>query len=138
MIELNKVLCTGRLTFDPDAKFTTSGMAVTEFSMAINRRGYGDKPDEVVFIRVTAWGKTAEFCSAYLFKGKAVYVEGRLKMDRWQDKKTGAERERIGIVADRVQFAESKGEEAGRGDAPAERTDKPPKKEAGDESDLPF
>ncbi len=114
MLELNKVLLTGRLTFDPEIRHTSSGMAVCDLKIASNRRGYGDRADEVLFIQVTAWGKTAEFCSQYLSKGKGIYVEGRLKLDSWQDKKDGSKRERVSIVADRVQFAESRAEEEQR------------------------
>ena len=65
---------------------------------------------------MTAWGKTAEFCNEYMRKGKGAFVEGRLKLDSWQDKE-GNKRSKISVVAERVSFAESKSDEGARGDS---------------------
>lgn len=117
MIELNKILLSGRLTRDPELKFIPSGTAVCEMRVAAGRSFYdknaGEKREETLFINVTAWGKTAEFCDKYFQKGKGIFVEGRLKQDQWE--RDGQKHERISVVADRVQFAESKAAESAGG-----------------------
>ena len=124
MIELNKVLITGRLTRDPELKYIPSGTAVCEMRLASSRRfsgkDSGERKEETLFINVTAWGKTAEFCNEYMHKGSAIYVEGRLKQDTWEDK-DGNKRERFSINADRIQFAESKAESDARASGGAGR-----------------
>lgn len=110
MLELNKVMVIGNLTFDPEYKMTPAGRGLAKLRMAVNRRY--KQNDEVVseamFLDVDVWGKTAEFCRDYLVKGTRVYVEGRLHEDRWEDRESGQKRSKIKVVADRVQFAESK------------------------------
>ena len=117
MIELNKVLLVGRLTRDPELKYIPSGTAVCEMRIASDRRYYdrnaGENKKDTLFINVTAWGKTAEFCNEYMNKGKGIFVEGRLKLETWKDK-DGNNRERISINADRVSFGESKAEQGAR------------------------
>jgi single-strand DNA-binding protein len=115
MIELNKVLLTGRLTRDPELKYLPSGTAVCELRVASGRTWYdktaGERKEETLFINVTAWGKSAEFCNQYFTKGKAIFIEGRLKRDEWE--RDGQKHERISVVAERVQFAEPKSAEQG-------------------------
>ncbi len=118
MIELNKVLLMARLTRDPELKYLPSGMAVCTLRVASDRSfagKSGDRQKETLFIDVTAWGKTAEFCNEWMKKGSAVFVEGRLKMDTWKDKETGKDREKIQIVAEQVRFGETKAEAQARG-----------------------
>jgi single-strand DNA-binding protein len=115
MIELNKVLLAGRLTRDPELKYLPSGAAVCELRIASGRTYYdknaGEKKEETLFINVTAWGKSAEFCNQYFTKGKAIFIEGRLKLDQWE--RDGQKHERISVVAERVQFAEPKSADGG-------------------------
>lgn len=117
MIELNKVLLTGRLTRDPELRYIPSGTAVCDLRIASGRTYYdknaGEKKEETLFITVTAWGKSAEFCSQYFTKGKAIFIEGRLKFDQWEQ--DGQKRDKISVVADRVQFAEPKSADGGGG-----------------------
>jgi len=117
MIDINKILITGRLTQDPELKYTPTGSAVCEMRIASGRsyvdKTSGDRKEDTVFINVSAWGKTAEFCHEYMRKGSGVYVEGRLKHDSWKDK-DGNNRERISIYADKVQFGETKAEAQAR------------------------
>ena len=124
MIELNKVLITGRLTRDPELKYIPSGTAVCEMRLASSRRfsgkDSGERKEETLFVNVTAWSRTAEFCNEYLHKGTAILVEGRLKQDTWEDK-DGNKRERFSINADRIQFAESKAEADARASGGAGR-----------------
>ena len=110
MTDLNKVFLAGNLTRDPEVRHTPTGSAVCDLRMAINRR-YRDQHDkdreEVVYVSVTVWGKTAENCGQYLTKGSPVLVEGRLKLDEWE--KEGQKQSRLGVVGERVQFLSSRG-----------------------------
>jgi len=107
MADLNKVFIMGRLTFDPELRYTPSGSAVTDLRMATSRTWTGkdgDRKEETLFIDVTVWDRQAENCCQYLRKGSGVHVEGSLKMDTWDDKTTGEKRSKIRVQADRVQF----------------------------------
>lgn len=112
MLELNKVLLVGNLTRDPEMRYLPSGKGVADLGLAVNRRWFdrnaGERREETLFIDVTVWDKTAEFCSKYLQKGSAIFVEGRLKMDTWEDRQGGGRRSKVSVVAERVQFADSK------------------------------
>lgn len=114
MIELNKVFLSARLTRDPEMRYLPTGTAVCKMGVAADRSYAGrdsqERQKETLFIDVTAWAKTAEFCNQYMRKGSAIFVEGRLRYESWKDKETGATRSRISIVADRVQFGESRAE----------------------------
>jgi len=120
MIEMNKVFLCGNLTADPDYRNTASGLGVASLRLAVNRRGRFDREtgqaqEETLFIDVTAWDKLADFSRNYLSKGRRIFVEGRLKMDQWQDKETGSNRSKITVVAERIQFADSKPQGEGGG-----------------------
>jgi single-strand DNA-binding protein len=117
MAQLNKVFLMGNLTRDPELRRLTNGTAVTDLGLALNRTFTGkdgEKREEVVFIDVTVWDRQAETCCQYLKKGRAVHVEGFLKMDSWDDKTTGEKRTKLKVQADRVQFLDRK-EEGGSG-----------------------
>jgi len=112
-MDLNKVAIAGRLCRDPELKFTPNGTAVAQASIAINRRWSsegGEKKEEVTFVDVELWGKTAESFAKYLGKGKPCYIEGRLKVESWDDKTTGKKRSKMLVVAESWQFTDSKGE----------------------------
>jgi single-strand DNA-binding protein len=130
MFELNKVFLAGNLTRDPELKYIPSGMAVADLGLAVNRRRFdrnaGERVEETLYISVTAWEKTAEFCGKYLHKGSAIVVEGRLKMDRWDDKQTGRPVTKITVVAERVQFAESRRDSEGSGGGERYRSNEGP------------
>jgi single-strand DNA-binding protein len=92
-------------------RFFANERAVADFGLAINRRfkgSDGQMKDEVTFIDVEAWGRTAELVGQYLVKGRACFVEGRLKLDSWEDK-DGQKRSKLKVVADSVQFLDSGG-----------------------------
>lgn len=113
MIEFNKVIIAGRLTRDPDYRATTSGQSVVNFGIACNRRWKdqsGQMQEDASFFGVQAWDKRADFARDYLRKGSGVMIEGRLRQERWTDQNTQQERSKIIIVADRIQFAESRAE----------------------------
>jgi single-strand DNA-binding protein len=104
-MELNKVLIIGNLTRDPESRFLQNGSQVVKMTVASNRRmGSGDnRKDEVLYLDVETWNKTAELCAQYLRKGSQVFVEGRLKMDSYQTQ-TGEKRTKLFVVAERVSF----------------------------------
>ncbi|HJO95073.1 MAG TPA: single-stranded DNA-binding protein [Victivallales bacterium] len=108
MASFNKVMLMGNLTRDPELRYTPSGSAVCDFSIAINRKYStgGQEKEEVCFVDIVVWAKQAESCGKYLQKGSAVFVEGRLRNDNWEDK-DGRKRSRLRITAERVQFLSS-------------------------------
>jgi len=122
MPNYNKVMLMGNLTRDIEIRHTTGNQAVANLSMAINRRwrsADGQDREEVTFVDCEAWGKTAETLAKYLQKGRPVFIEGRLKLDTWEDKE-GKKQSKLRVVVDGFQFVDSKpngGE--GESDAPA-------------------
>jgi len=126
MANLNKVLLMGNLTRDPEVRYTPKGTAVTELGIAVNRTytgENGEKREEVTFVDVTVWGRTAENVGEYLRKGRPVFIEGRLQLDSWEDKQSGQKRNKLKVVADNVQFL---GSRSGGGGGP-EEGDEPPR-----------
>lgn len=107
MSSFNRVIMVGNLTRDPDYKQLTSGQAVCRLGLASNRqfknKQSGDMIQEVCYIDIDVWGPQAESCRQYLQKGRPVLVEGRLKLDSWDDA-NGQKRSKHSIVADRVVF----------------------------------
>ena len=97
----------GNLTSDPELKYTKSGTARTRFSLAINRKWKnkttGELEEEVVFVPVITWGSQAEHCSKYLTKGRSAFVEGRLRIDSFENE-NGEKKKIVEIVASNVQF----------------------------------
>lgn len=106
MASLNKVFLIGNITRDPELRYATSGTAVSNFSIAVNRfytGASGERKQDTCFIRIVTWGKQAETCSRFLNKGSPVFVEGRLSSRSWTGA-NGEKRSTIEVVADRVQF----------------------------------
>lgn len=102
---LNKILLIGNITKDLDSlRFTSSGTAVTQFTLAVNY-GYGDNK-KTLFIQCTVFGKSAEACDKYLSKGSQVLVEGRLEEQRWE--KDGEQKSRMVVIASDVKFLNTK------------------------------
>ena len=121
-VAINRVLLGGNLTRDPQVRFLANEQAVANFGLAINRRfkgSDGQMKDEVTFVDVEAWGRTAELVGQYLTKGRACFVEGRLKLDSWDDK-DGQKRQKLKVVADSVQFLDSGNRGGAAGGAAAE------------------
>ena len=104
MNNLNSVLIEGNLTKDPNLSYTKAGTAVTTFSIAVNRqyKSNDDYKEEVAYLDIESWGKTAENCNEFLKKGRGVRVVGRLKQERWES--TGSKHSKIIIVAEHVEF----------------------------------
>jgi len=107
MASFNRIIMIGNLTRDPDYKQLTSGQAVCRLGLASNRqfknKSTGSMVQEVCYVDIDVWGAQAESCRQYLQKGRAVLVEGRLKLDTWEDPQ-GQTRSKHTIVADRVVF----------------------------------
>ena len=121
MSSLNKVMIIGNLTREPELKTTPNGAQVCELGLAMNRSWTGEdgqKNDEVTFVDVTVWGKTAQNAATYLAKGRSVFVEGRLQLDSWQDKESGKQRSKLRIVGERLQFLSGGNADGGQGSAP--------------------
>jgi len=124
MANLNKVMLIGNLTRDPELRYTPSGKAVTDVSIAINRvwvNDQGQKQEDTTFVDVTLWGRQAELAQQYLSKGRGIYVEGRLQMDTWDDKETGKKRSRLKVVGETMQFLPD-GRSGAGGGAPPQRS----------------
>jgi len=106
MADFNRVLVMGRLTRNPDLRYTATGTAVTDFNLAINRSyttTEGKARRETCFVDVTVWRKLAELCGETLKKGSSVFVEGRLHLDTWKGP-SGEKRNKLRVIAESVQF----------------------------------
>lgn len=123
MASFNKVILVGNLTRDPELRYTPKGTAIAKIGLAVNRvwtTETGEKKEEVTFVDVDMFGRTAENVAQYMRKGSPLLVEGRLRLDQWDDKQTGQKRSRLGVVAEVVQFLGSpRGSEGGGAPAPA-------------------
>ncbi len=105
MSNLNRVFLMGRLTRDPEQRFITSGQAVVNIGLAVNRTytTNGEKREETAFIDIEAWGPQGDLIHRYLKKGNPIFVEGRLKFDQWETKE-GEKRSKLRVVLERFQF----------------------------------
>ncbi len=136
-VNINRVFISGNLTHDPELRYTPSGQAVTNFSIANNRRyrdQSGEWKEETSFLRIVAWARQAEVCSEYLKKGSPVLVEGRLMQRSWQTPE-GQKRSVVEIRAFRIHFLSA----APRAEAVEEKAveEELPKEEEGEE-EIPF
>lgn len=105
---LNKAILMGRLTRDPELRYTQSNLPVIQFTIAVERnRAAQGQERQTDFINIVAWRKTAEFVSQWFTKGMMIIVTGSIQSRNWQDK-NGNNRTSIEVVADEVQFGESK------------------------------
>ena len=111
MANLNKVMLIGNLTRDPEIKYTPKGTAVAQLGLAINRfwsNDAGEKQEETTFVDVELWGRQAEVAGEYLKKGRPVFIEGRLKLDTWDDKTSGQKRSKMKVVGEQLQLLGSR------------------------------
>ncbi|HTV75535.1 MAG TPA: single-stranded DNA-binding protein [Candidatus Baltobacteraceae bacterium] len=149
MASFNKVILAGNLTRDPELRYTPKGTAIARLGIACNRKWKsesGEMKEEVTFVDVDAFGKQAETIGQYLKKGRPILIEGRLRLDQWEDKQSGQKKSKLGVVLESFQFLDSGG---GRGDggseAPRSRpaAGSAPAPESGDaepphDDDVPF
>jgi single-strand DNA-binding protein len=111
MASFNKVLLLGNLTRDPEVRYTPKGSAVADLGIAVNRQytlDNGEKREEVTFVDVTFWGRTAEVAGEYLKKGRPVFIEGRLQLDTWDDKQSGQKRSKLKVIGEMMQMLGSR------------------------------
>jgi len=148
---LNKVILGGRLTADPELRQTPNGTPVCSFAVAVNRRSSSEGNQQADFINCVAWRSTAEFVSRYFHKGSSICVVGSIQTRRWQDN-NGQTRYSTDVVADEVNFVDSKSESGSHASAGAYTPDSygaapsyssqqdgaPKFEEMSNEDDLPF
>lgn len=117
MASYNKVILIGNLTRDPQVKYLPSGTAVAEIGLAVNRTWFdkqsNTRKEEVTFVDVTLWDRTAEVAGEYLTKGKQVLIEGRLQMDSWEDRETKQKRTKLKIVGESMTMLGSRNDGGG-------------------------
>lgn len=117
MASFNRVILCGNLTRDVELKYTTGGTAVAQVGLAVSRHWFDKaknaKQEETTFVDVTLWGRTAEVAAEYLKKGSPVLIEGRLQLDTWKDKDTGANRSKLKVVGETLQLLGSRQESGG-------------------------
>ncbi|MFD4837690.1 single-stranded DNA-binding protein [Achromobacter sp. NPDC058515] len=127
MASVNKVILVGNLGRDPDVRYSPDGAAVCNISLATTSswkdKASGEKREETEWHRVVMYNRLAEIAGEYLKKGRSVYIEGRLKTRKWQDKDTGADRYSTEVVADQMQMLGGRDEGGGGGydDAPRQQ-----------------
>jgi single-strand DNA-binding protein len=121
MSNFNKVFLMGNLTNDPVSRTFQSGQTVTNFGMAINRNfvSNGENKRETVFVDLEAWGRQAELINTHFSKGSRIFIEGRLKLDSWENKE-GQKRSKLMVTVEGIQFVggDIKSEDAKAEDAP--------------------
>ena len=116
MASFNRVILMGNLTRDVELRYTPGGTAVTEIGLAVNDRRKnqnGEWVEETTFVDVTLWGRTAEVAGEYLSKGAPTLIEGRLKLDTWEQE--GQKRSKLRVVAERMQMLGNRGQSGGGG-----------------------
>jgi single-strand DNA-binding protein len=154
MASFNRVILAGNLTRDPELRYTPKGTAVAKIGLAVNRTWKsesGESKEEVTFIDIEAWGRQAEVIAQYMRKGRPLLVEGRLKLDTWEDKNTHQKQSKLKVVLETFSFIDSKGPDGGapageaprRSAAPPPSGAKPPESAEGEapaaeEDDVPF
>lgn len=143
MASVNKVILIGNLGRDPELRYTKSGQAVANFSIATSERftdREGNPQERTEWHRIVAWAKTAELCAQYLSKGRSVYVEGRLQTRDYEDKE-GIKRYTTEIVATNVTFLGSRGDGPARdpgGDGGGGFSSGPPSGGGPPDDNIPF
>ena len=104
---INRVVLVGNLTRDPELRYTPKGVAIAKIGLAVNRTWRtetGESKEEVTFVDIDAFGRQAETIGQYLKKGRPILIEGRLRLDQWDDKQTGQKRSKLGVVLEGFQF----------------------------------
>jgi len=144
---VNKVILIGRLGQDPDMRYTPSGTAVANFSIATNQASKdqdGNFVDKTDWHRIVAYGRTAEVAGEYLNKGKLVYVEGRIQTRSWEDK-NGQKRTTTEVICNNMQLLGSRSEseqnmteKAPEDETPPDNESEASQEKSEEEDDLPF
>jgi single-strand DNA-binding protein len=151
MANFNRVILAGNLTRDPELRYTPKGVAIAKITLAINRTWKtetGETKEEVTFVDVDAFGRQAEVVGQYMKKGRPFLVEGRLKLDQWEDKNTHQKQSKLKVVLEGFSFIDSKGGDSAApagarpAAAPAPAAETPPAAEPEapepEQDDVPF
>lgn len=131
MASFNKVILVGNLTRDPELRTLPSGNSVARIALAVNRRYVGkdgETKEEVTYVDIDAFGKQAETLAKYCTKGQPLLVEGRLRLDQWDDKSTGEKRSRLGVVLENFTFLGSRNGAPAAGTQDYEDASVPPRR----------
>ena len=107
MASFNRVILMGNLTRDPELRYTPKGVAIAKLGLAVNRvwkTETGETKEEVTFVDIDSFGRQAETIAQYLKKGSPLLMEGRLRLDQWDDKQTGQKRSKLGVVLESFKF----------------------------------
>jgi single-strand DNA-binding protein len=107
MASFNKVILVGNLTRDPELRYTPKGMAIAKIGLAVNRKWTtecGEQREEVTFVDIDVFGRQAENLGQYKRKGDPLLVEGRLRLDQWEDRGTGQKRSKLSVVGEMIQY----------------------------------
>src|SRR3989440_11979423 len=147
MANFNKVILAGNLTRDPELRYTPKGTAIAKIGLAINRtwkNEAGETKEEVTFVDVDAFGRQAEVIGQYMKKGRPFLVEGRLRLDQWEDKNTHQKQSKLKVILESFSFIDSvrtdmPGAESSRGRpaAPQASASTPPPPSAAEPEELP-
>ncbi len=141
MFDLNKVFLAGRLTRDPELRYTPDGTAVAKLGVAVSRQYKtrdGEKREEACFVNVDTWDKQAEFVSKYFEKGRPIFIEGRLRSRSWETD-SGERRSVVEVRADRIQFMDwVDRDEPAKSDTPVAQTPQDEPFEPPTDDDVPF
>ena len=146
MASFNKVILMGNLTRDPELRYTPKGTAVAKLGLAVNRswrNAEGQQQDETTFVDVDAFGKQAETLGQYMQKGRPILIEGRLKLDQWEDKNTGQNRSKLGVILEKFSFVGRGAQNSGntppsQATAPPPTSEVPPFEDGPSDDDVPF
>jgi single-strand DNA-binding protein len=146
MASFNKVILMGNLTRDPELRYTPKGTAVAKLGLAVNRswrNAEGQQQDETTFVDVDAFGKQAETLGQYMQKGRPILIEGRLKLDQWEDKNTGQNRSKLGVILEKFSFVGGGSQNSGntppsQATAPPSTSEVPPFEDGPSDDDVPF
>src|SRR5690348_3925148 len=133
MANFNKVILAGNLTRDPELRYTPKGTAIARIGMALNRTWKteaGETKEEVTFVDVDAFGRQAEVIAQYMRKGRPLLVEGRLKLDQWEDKNTHQKQSKLHVVLEGFSFLDSRGGGDGGGGGAEPPRARPPQPSA--------
>lgn len=145
MASVNKIILVGNLGRDPETRFSPDGAAVCNVSLATTSqwkdKATGERREEVEWHRVVFYNKLAEIAGEYLRKGRSIYVEGRIKTRKWQDKDTGADRYSTEIIGDQMQMLGGREDDGGQREAPQRsqqaQRERPAQQQAQSLADMP-
>lgn len=138
MSSFNKVILMGRIVRDIEVRYSASNTPIGSFGIAVNetwKDAGGQKQEAVTFVDCDCFGKTAETMKQYLSKGSSVLVEGRLRLDQWEDKNGGGKRSKLKVVVDRFTFVGGKKDDAPTGRPETVHNQRQPQPEG---APLPF